>query len=102
MLGKYSPTINAAYNANQDWYERYAGVDEYGGENQYDPEGFDFYGYNKEGFDRAGNHEDQYAFSGCGKVCSCCGNANTDNETLYYNILYLWGFDGVKPVRKKQ
>jgi hypothetical protein len=100
MLGKYSPTIHAAYDANQNWYEYYAGVDEYGGENQYDPEGFDFYGYNKEGFDREGHHEDQYAFSG--KICPCCGNNSKDNETLYHNTSILWGFDGVKPVRREK
>lgn len=98
-LGKYSPTVKWAYDAHQDWYENYAGVDQYGCENQYDPEGYDMYGYNKNMIDRAGNSEDEYAFPHCGKICPCCGNRNTDNEQLYHNTLFMWGFDGVKPVR---
>lgn len=98
-LGKYSPTVKWAYDAHQDWYENYAGVDQDGCENQYDPEGYDMYGYNKNMIDRAGNSEDEYAFPHCGKICPCCGNCNTDNEQLYHNILSMWGFDGIKPVR---
>ena len=85
MLGKYSPTVDSAYDHDQDWFEKYAGY------NQYDPEGYDYYGYNRKDIDRAGNHEDSYA-----RVCQCCGQAI---DSLYYDTKLQWGFDGVKPVK---
>jgi hypothetical protein len=27
MLAKYSPTVHAAYDANQEWHDKYAGDD---------------------------------------------------------------------------
>ncbi len=98
MLGKYSPTVNAAYDAGQNWYDIYSGTSRQDIENewynQYDPEGYDEYGYNEKGIDRAGNHE--YSYS---SVCECCGQVK---DSLYFSVLSDWGFDGVKPVRREK
>jgi hypothetical protein len=93
MRGKYSPTVNAAYAADQNWWTKYSG------ETQstyvlYDPEGYDSYGYNKDDVDRAGNSESQYYSS---------DNPDYDGEDYnwaYDSALEAWGFDGVKPVQK--
>jgi hypothetical protein len=55
--GKYSPTISAAYHADQDWWHKNGGgtVDVC-----YDSDGYDSYGYNKDNVDRAGHEEDDY------------------------------------------
>ncbi len=68
MLGKYSPTVSNSYRQNPEWFRRYSK-----GEN-FDPEGFDSYGYNESGVDREGNHEYVY-----------CGD-----EALYYSTLWRW------------
>lgn len=92
MRGKYSPTVSVAYMKDQSWWTKYAytgkSADEFV---QYDPEGFDSYGYNEDGFDRAGNHEHDYVYND--------GDYNRDED---YNIAYdialdAWDFDGVKP-----
>ena len=53
--GKYSPTVSHWYDQNQNWHR---GIRLPGSE--LDPEGFDSYGYNPAGKDRAGYTEDQY------------------------------------------
>jgi hypothetical protein len=96
MRGKYSPTITAAYMADQEWWPKYSREAEswtqY--EYEYDPEGYDCYGYNKDDVDRAGNEEHVYY-----------ENNNPDANGEDYNWAYeaaldAWGFDGTKPVRK--
>lgn len=92
MRGKYSPTVTAAYMANQKWWDRYS-EDENGNWNQYDPEGFDSYGYDKNDVDRAGNHESDYYQADDYDV-------DPDYNSWYENALDEWTFDGTKPVRK--
>jgi len=97
MRGKYSPTVSHAYMADQKWWTKYAYAGLTGDDFvQYDPEGYDSYGYDKDDRDRAGNAEyvyysddieDPYGFSS--------GNSYYDDAYNY------WGFDGVKPVRNK-
>lgn len=64
-VGKYSPTVSAAYGADQKWHEHNGGGDEknwsdpYDGRD-YDNDGYDSYGYDCDNVDRAGNHEDDY------------------------------------------
>jgi hypothetical protein len=53
-LGKYSPTVTYSYKLNQQWFKEYAKSA------QYDPEGYDSYGYNAFGLDRAKNYESDY------------------------------------------
>jgi hypothetical protein len=92
MRGKYSPTVSRAYMADQEWWRKYTGENEYT-YNQYDPEGYDSYGYDKNDVDRAGNPE-----------CAYYSNdslSEDDDYNVAYNRAYdEWGFDGVKPVRK--
>lgn len=54
IRGKYSPTVSIAYSMSQDWWKKFAG------DNDYDPEGYNSYGYNKYDRDRAGLREDEY------------------------------------------
>jgi NTP pyrophosphatase (non-canonical NTP hydrolase) len=53
-VGKYSPTVRAAYLMDQDWWKP---EHEY---SQVDKDGYDSYGYDLNGVDRAGIHESQY------------------------------------------
>jgi hypothetical protein len=91
MIGKYSPTVSKAYRTDQDWFEKYAGKDENECDNLYDPEGYDSYGYNKDGFDRVENKD--YFYS---KVCECC----RQTVQWYDEISLEWTFDGTKPVKR--
>lgn len=86
MRGKYSPTVNAAYAKSQAWFDHYAAG------NCFDPEGFDSYGYNNEGIDRAGNQEMDY---GCDDI------PGSGINSRYEAADQEWGFDGTKPVRLK-
>jgi len=94
MRGKYSPTVNAAYMADQKWWDNYS--QEFAGHAypMYDPEGYDRYGYDKNDVDRAGNHENSYAHND--------GDYEFDEDyNNAYNRTYAaWGFDGTKPIRK--
>lgn len=83
MIGKYSPTVNIAYD--QDWHKKYS-KDE-----QYDPEGYDSYGYNKDGIDRAGYTEHEYFETD--------EYLDTNNNTFYDNVHMRYSFDGTKPVK---
>jgi hypothetical protein len=96
--GKYSPTVSAAYQANQNWWNAYA----YAGRNpddfvQYDADGFDSYGYNDKDVDRAGNHENDYLHSDAPFTYD---GPDGDWNNAYDAALDAWGFDGVTPVRK--
>jgi hypothetical protein len=42
-VGKYSPTVSAAYGADQEWHRKLRPEDDW-----YDDEGYDSYGYHKE------------------------------------------------------
>lgn len=53
-VGKYSPTVSGWYQKKKDWFQLAEGSP------LYDKDGFDLYGYNAEGLDRAGNHENEY------------------------------------------
>jgi hypothetical protein len=92
MRGKYSPTVTAAYIKDQKWWDKYSGNDKPDVYNQYDPEGYDSYGYDKDDVDRAGNQE-----------CAYYSNdawAEDEDYNIAYDAAYdAWGFDGVTPVR---
>lgn len=94
MRGKYSPTVSAAYQTDQEWWRRYAYAGITGDEFvQYDPDGYDSYGYDKNDRDRAGNAEyEYYANTGF--------SPDQDINHLYETALDEWTFDGVKPVPK--
>lgn len=79
-VGKYSPTVSAAYMKNQDWHKPVDG--------DYDAEGFDSYGYNKDDVDRAGNHELDYIQSVEDYGDEIC-------YPLYERTYAEWGYDSV-------
>lgn len=85
MRGKYSPTVQAAYMQDQDWFRHYTedGI--------YDPEGYDAYGYDANDVDRAGNAEHEYYIN------DAPWDSDQDYNNLYDDALNVWGFDGVKP-----
>lgn len=92
MRGKYSPTVNAAYRADNAWWDKYANPNKDNTYNQYDPEGYDSYGYNEHDIDRAGNHELYY-------IHNDWSDDSGEGENWAHNdALEMWGFDGVKPV----
>jgi hypothetical protein len=89
-VGKYSPTVSAAYGADQEWHRKLLVNDE-----QYDDEGYDRYGYNwPEEKDRAGNTEWDY-------LSTFETNGNDFCYSLYEWVLGDWTFDGVRPVERK-
>jgi hypothetical protein len=90
MRGKYSPTVTAAYRKDQEWFDKYSKqAEQHDHWFQYDPEGYDSYGYDENEVDRAGNEESVYYES------------DEFGENWRYNdALNQWGFDGVKPVNK--
>lgn len=90
MRGKYSPTVSNAYQCDQSWFGRYSNG------NQYDPEGFDSYGYDENDVDRAGNNELDYIYDDLNYADEFAGGENF----LYNAALEVWGFDGTKPVRE--
>ena len=94
MRGKYSPTVSRAYMKDQEWWTKYSGSDKPSEEYvQYDPEGYDSYGYDKNDVDRAGNHEHEYYSNDCPHP------SYADYNMKYEDADWEWGFDGVKPVR---
>lgn len=97
MRGKYSPTVSTAYMRNQKWWDNYAHAGKTSDEFvQYDPEGFDSYGYNKDDIDRAGNHENDYMHNN--------GDYNRDEDfnNEYDDASDDWGFDGTKPTKRSE
>lgn len=87
MRGKYSPTVTVAYQTDQEWHRKYAQNE------QYDPEGFDSYGYNADDMDRAGNYEHEYY------VDDVTDEWGSDNWA-YNRASDAWIFDGEKPVHR--
>ena len=89
-IGKYSPTVSAAYARDQKWHDKLCGPLEW-----YDDEGYDSYGYHKDtDKDRAGYTENEYLG----------GGEWIDDEyrhPLYENVMDEWTYDGVRPVRRK-
>lgn len=95
MRGKYSPTVTAAYRVDQSWWKKYAYPDGDISDDfvEFDPDGFDSYGYDKNDVDRAGNKEYAYYHN----------DALDYGYEDDYNIDYdrardAWWFDGTKPV----
>lgn len=83
--GKYSPTVQAAYSQDKEWHAKFAQGE------QYDPEGFDSYGYDRDDIDRAGNNEFDYLAN------DGDWDAGEDYNTAFNSALDEWGFDGQKP-----
>jgi hypothetical protein len=92
MRGKYSPTVTAAYMKDQKWWDKYSGNNNPDVYNQYDPEGYDSYGYDKNDVDRAGNQE-------CAYYSNDAWAEDEDYNIAYDTAYESWGFDGVKPVK---
>lgn len=91
MRGKYSPTVSAAYMKDQEWWKNYSTGNRPNVFEQYDPEGYDSYGYDVNDTDRAGNQEHEYYHN---------DNEYGDNYA-YEHASCEWGFDGTKPVKKR-
>ncbi len=92
-VGKYSPTVSAAYANDQKWWNRNGGEDpakvdapptkHFYDDYFFDNDGYDSYGYNVEAIDRAGYTEDEYL-----------GVSEWDQETEEYNhTLYDMVYD---------
>jgi hypothetical protein len=81
MIGKYSPTVSAAYRKDQKWFEKNATPHDY----LFDEDGYDSYGYNIDDIDRAGITEHSYY----------------NEYDLYRKVEMEWGYDEVnhKPLR---
>ena len=78
-VGKYSPTVSAAYATDQEWHDKLQTEEDW-----HDDEGYDSYGYHKETEkDRAGYTECDYL--GCGEWI--------ENEYCYplYDAVYKIG-----------
>jgi hypothetical protein len=91
MRGKYSPTVSRAYMTDKHWWDKYSG-DTDAMWVPYDPEGYDSYGYNQNGVDRAGNDEFDYVQN------DAPHGSDWDYNHRYDDTANAWGFDGVKPV----
>jgi hypothetical protein len=91
MRGKYSPTVTAAYMADQNWHRKFMAKDGF----LYDPEGYDSYGYNEDNVDRAGNSECDYYHNDCDPF-----ESDDDYNWKYDSALAAWTFNGTKPVLK--
>jgi hypothetical protein len=62
-LAKYSPTVVGWYNKKiKDWWEKNGGNAD-GPNFLYDKDGYDSYGYNEQGVDRAGKTDHDYESS---------------------------------------
>ncbi len=55
IVAEYSPTVERAYRVNADWFVAVDGI--------YDADGYNKYGYGRDGTDRAGNSREDYAQS---------------------------------------
>jgi hypothetical protein len=90
-VGKYSPTVTAAYAADQDWHDKLCDDGEW-----IDRDGYDSYGYHRDsGKDRAGYTELDYMAS---------GQWDDDLSDFVYplddDVSRDWTFDGIRPVRR--
>lgn len=59
-IGKYSPTVSFSYRKSQKWWDQH----QTDANSWYDQDGYDSYGYNAEGKDRAGYTEEDYGNDG--------------------------------------
>lgn len=61
-VGKYSPTVSYSYSKDKEWFKKNGGGFGNGKDPQsdFDNDGFDSYGYDKNEVDRAGNEESSY------------------------------------------
>ena len=91
MRGKYSPTVTRAYLVDKYWWNNYAGETDSMWV-PYDPEGYDSYGYNENGVDRAGNDEFDYGHN------DAPHGSDWDYNHRYDDTAAAWCFDGTKPV----
>ena len=88
-VGKYSPTVSAAYARDQKWHDKLCHPLEW-----YDDEGYDSYGYHKEtDKDRAGYTENEYLGGGEWIDDEYC-------HPLYEDVARQWTYDGVRPVKR--
>lgn len=97
MRGKYSPTVKAAYRADQEWWMNYAYTEKHTREReyvQYDPEGYDQYGYDAGDTDRAGNQEHVYYVNDLAD-----DGLDGDCNYAYEDAEGEWSFNGTKPVK---
>jgi len=80
-VGKYSPTVNEWYRKDQEWYRKNCS-DPF---SFYDKDGYDSYGYNAEGKDRAGYTEFDY-------LCESTFNEDSDTFSyyLYEDVYFRW------------
>lgn len=92
MRGKYSPTVSAAYQADQEWWKRNCYTTGY---SIYDVDGYDSYGYDANDVDRAGNQESAYYNNDLAD-----DGLDGDCNYAYEDAEGEWGFDGTKPVKK--
>jgi len=72
MRGKYSPTVSGWYSDDQKWWRNNCVKAEH--YQEFDKDGYDSYGYDKNNIDRAGVHENDYAL----------------NEELFENVWSEW------------
>ena len=98
-VGKYSPTISAAYLYKATWWEKNGGGVTADGldYNTYDKDGYDSYGYNSDGYDRAGYTEDDYISDG--KWVRYDDNNDDYVYELYEQMHSEWGYKDGKPHR---
>lgn len=87
--GKYSPTVSASYGEDQGWWEKHKNhpLD------LYDRDGYDWYGYNEQGIDRAGYSEEDYLLSGEWVSYGEPGEPGYSEEfeyTIYENVRHKW------------
>jgi hypothetical protein len=92
-VGKYSPTVSAAYGKDQKWWEKNGGAT-----NLFDAEGYDSYGYNVQDLDRAGYTENDYLNDG---TWVTVGDTEEYVYQLFDQVYFEWtvGENG-RPQRK--
>jgi hypothetical protein len=59
--GKYSPSVSPFYFKDANWWQNNGGGKQADGYHEFDQDGFNEYGYNAQGFDRAGKQQADYA-----------------------------------------
>lgn len=60
MRGLISPTIIRCIAKDPLWHDKF--IQAFGGNGPFDCEGYDCFGYNEQGLDRAGNRANKYAY----------------------------------------
>jgi hypothetical protein len=88
-VGKYSPTVSAAYARDQEWHRKLQTAEDW-----HDDEGYDSYGYHRDTeLDRAGFSEWDY-------MSTFETDGNEFYHSLYDHIINEWTFDGVRPIKR--